>query len=243
MLDLQRPRGGLLQRLRPYDRGRGRARRDRVPRPRRPAGADRDRPGHALAASHRRTDLRRHSRDQGRCARRDRRRLPRRHEHAQSLPPERRRFRRRHGPGGAGCGHRPHRPPHRLRRPAQGPPVRRPPGRRDGHPYGSRPAARPRGGRRVRRRGRRCAEAVRDGEAPGDRDRPVRRGRRGPAAWRPCAPARPLAGASVPGGARPADLRGRNGGPAHDHRQGAVQGAVAKESHASSHATAEEPNA
>ena len=152
VLDLQRPRGRLLHRLRPYDPGRRSPRRHRLPGPRRPPGADRHSPGHALPAPHRHPRLRRRAgRPPTTC----------------SANPDRgfrvamntlNLFRPSVGAFAVGMAqaaldatlaHTAQ--PHRVRRPAQGSPGRLPPGRRDGHPHRGRPAPGVRGGRGVRR--------------------------------------------------------------------------------------------
>ncbi len=109
---------------------------------RRPSGTDGRTARHAVRAPHRRPRLRRGPGHGRRRPRRTGRRLRGRHAHPDPLPPQRRRVRRRHGPGRPGRRARAHRPACGLRRRPQGPPVGGPPGRGDGHPHGGGPPPR-----------------------------------------------------------------------------------------------------
>ena len=190
-VDLQRPGGRRLHRLRPHHPGRPRAGRDRVRGARRRRGSRRRAPRPARPARHRPADLRRGARRAGRRARRGRRGLRRGHAHARPVPPQRRRVRGRHGAGGPG------RRRHLVdraagaRRRAQRAAVGRAHPRRDGHARAGRPAAGP-GGRLVVRRGGRTSA------------RSPRRPR-----WPSCSPPRRRSGSStrpssctVPGGSQ-----------------------------------------
>ncbi|CAM5725815.1 NADPH dehydrogenase [Streptomyces glaucescens] len=151
VLDLQRPGGRLLHRLRPDSRRRRRPRRHRVPGARRPARAGRDRARHALPAPHRHPGAGRRPGHRRRRAGGARPGLPGRHGHPQPLPAERRRLRRRDGAGRPRRDRRPHRPPRGLRRPAQRAADGRPPGGGDGPADRGGPADGVRGGDGVRR--------------------------------------------------------------------------------------------
>ena len=225
-LDLQRPRGRRLHGLRPHHRGRRSARGVTA------FAVAGDAPG--LSGEHLEL-LSPHPigrllfdgvRVGGvRRPRRGRRRLPGRDAHARPVPAQRRRLRRRHGPGRARRHPRPRRDPPRVRRPAGRAAVGGPHPGRPGHPAGGGPAAGLRGRHRLRRRRRpRHRHQVRrpwpscsPPRRPSDR-RPVRA-----AARRPRPPARPPARAPLPRRPGAADLRGRLGGAALDHRPRAVQ--------------------
>ncbi len=191
VLDLQRPRGRLLHRVRPHHPRRRRPRRHRLPRARRPSRPHRQRARHALAAPRRRPLLRRRARHRGRRPGRTGRGLPGGHGHPQPVPPQRRRLRRRHGAGRPRRDPRAHHRPRRLRRHAARPPGRLPPGRRNGPAHRGGTPDGVRGGDGVRRGRPGRPEARRDGEAPRHRDRPVRRRPRRPAPRRPRPAPRP----------------------------------------------------
>ena len=141
-----------------------------------------------------------------------------RHAHARPLPPERRRVRGRDGAGGARRGRRARRARARVRQAAEGVPGGLAPARRRADARAGGAAARPPRRRRLRRRHPAGHPGGGDGEAAGHRGRPGGGRRRDPGPRRAGARARPPARAPLPRGARAADLRGRVGDPARDHR-------------------------
>ena len=150
-LDLQRPRGRRLHRLRPDHTRCGRPGRERVRGACRPPGPTRRAPGHDQPAPDRQPDLRRRPGGPDRAPRRAGPRLPGRDEHAGPVPAQRGRVRGRHGPGRPRRGRAARRDPDRVRRAAQGPAGRLAPAGRDGDPDRGGAAAGLRGGGGLRR--------------------------------------------------------------------------------------------